>query len=91
MFEQPRLWLGCRVSLSDDVAVVYDWQEERLRRGDDLRLRMAIEESQREKAKPEEVCACVCVWVREGERARETRSYPRVESVGVCVWVYVNV
>ncbi|XP_012688980.1 epsin-1 isoform X2 [Clupea harengus] len=29
-------------------------QEERLRRGDDLRLRMAIEESQREKAKPEE-------------------------------------
>ena len=62
MFEQPRLWLGCRVSLSDDVAVVYDWQEERLRRGDDLRLRMAIEESQREKAKPEEVCVCVCVF-----------------------------
>ncbi|KAI4902562.1 hypothetical protein NFI96_022001 [Prochilodus magdalenae] len=31
-----------------------DWQEERLRRGDDLRLQMAIEESKREKAKPEE-------------------------------------
>ncbi|XP_010883219.1 epsin-1 isoform X1 [Esox lucius] len=29
-------------------------QEERLRRGDDLRLQMAIEESRREKAKPEE-------------------------------------
>lgn len=33
-----------------------DWQEERLRRGDDLRLQMAIEESKREKLKPEEVC-----------------------------------
>ena len=33
-----------------------DWQEERLRRGDDLRLQMAIEESKREKVKPEEVC-----------------------------------
>ncbi|XP_077431720.1 epsin-1 isoform X2 [Vanacampus margaritifer] len=29
-------------------------QEERLRRGDDLRLQMALEESRREKAKPEE-------------------------------------
>lgn len=39
-----------------------DWQEERLRRGDDLRLQMAIEESKREKLKPEEVCVkCVCV------------------------------
>ncbi|KTG04893.1 hypothetical protein cypCar_00049632, partial [Cyprinus carpio] len=38
----------------DDVTVVCDWQEERLRRGDDLRLQMAIEESKREKAKPEE-------------------------------------
>ena len=38
------------------------WQEERLRRGDDLRLQMAIEESRREKTKPE-VCVCgdVCV------------------------------
>lgn len=33
-----------------------DWQEERLRRGDDLRLQMALEESRREKSKPEEVC-----------------------------------
>ncbi|KAA0703126.1 Epsin-2 EPS-15-interacting protein 2 [Triplophysa tibetana] len=33
-------------------------KEERLRRGDDLRLQMAIEESKREKAKPEEVCDC---------------------------------
>lgn len=32
-----------------------NWQEERLRRGDDLRLQMAIEESKREKPKPEEV------------------------------------
>lgn len=32
-----------------------DWQEERLRRGDDLRLQMALEESRREKSKPEEV------------------------------------
>lgn len=32
-----------------------DRQEERLRRGDDLRLQMAIEESKREKQKPEEV------------------------------------
>lgn len=39
-----------------------DWQEERLRRGDDLRLQMAIEESKREKLKPEEVCVkCVCI------------------------------
>lgn len=38
---------------------VCDWQEERLRRGDDLRLQMAIEESKREKLKPEEVCVCV--------------------------------
>lgn len=43
----------------DDVTVVCNWQEERLRRGDDLRLQMAIEESKREKAKPEEVCDCV--------------------------------
>uniref|UniRef100_A0A3B5MR27 Epsin 1a n=1 Tax=Xiphophorus couchianus TaxID=32473 RepID=A0A3B5MR27_9TELE len=32
-------------------------KEERLRRGDDLRLQMAIEESKREKKKPEEVSA----------------------------------
>lgn len=34
---------------------ICDRQEERLRRGDDLRLQMAIEESKREKLKPEEV------------------------------------
>lgn len=37
-----------------------NFQEERLRRGDDLRLQMAIEESKREKVKPEEVCVLVC-------------------------------
>uniref|UniRef100_A0AAZ3Q6B0 ENTH domain-containing protein n=1 Tax=Oncorhynchus tshawytscha TaxID=74940 RepID=A0AAZ3Q6B0_ONCTS len=36
-------------------------QEERLRRGDDLRLQMAIEESRMEKAKPEEVCLVTAV------------------------------
>lgn len=44
--------------------MVCNWQEERLRRGDDLRLQMAIEESKREKAKPEEVCDCVRVCER---------------------------
>lgn len=39
---------------SHDVSVVCNWQEERLRRGDDLRLQMAIEESKREKAEPKE-------------------------------------
>ncbi|XP_014905289.1 epsin-1 isoform X1 [Poecilia latipinna] len=34
-------------------------KEERLRRGDDLRLQMAIEESKREKPKPEEVCSAL--------------------------------
>lgn len=39
-----------------DIVVCVVLQEERLRRGDDLRLQMAIEESKREKVKPEEVC-----------------------------------
>lgn len=43
------------------VMMACDWQEERLRRGDDLRLQMAIEESKREKTKPEEVCN-LFVW-----------------------------
>lgn len=33
-----------------------DWQEQRLRRGDDLRLQMALEESRMAKSKPEDVC-----------------------------------
>lgn len=42
---------------------VCNWQEERLRRGDDLRLQMAIEESKREKLKPEEVGVKFCCFL----------------------------
>lgn len=44
-----------RLSITIAEIRVFDWQEERLRRGDDLRLQMALEESRREKPK-EEVC-----------------------------------
>lgn len=53
------LWCVFRSCVSQVAGItvcVIDWQEERLRRGDDLRLQMAIEESKREKLKPEEVC-----------------------------------
>ncbi|XP_010786843.1 epsin-1 [Notothenia coriiceps] len=44
--------LSYAITLSKDA----QQKEERLRRGDDLRLQMALEESRREKKKPEEVC-----------------------------------
>ena len=49
--------------VADITVCVCDWQEERLRRGDDLRLQMAIEESKREKLKPEEVCVKLSLTV----------------------------
>lgn len=58
----PIGWPARALVAGDDVTAVCDWQEERLRRGDDLRLQMAIEESRMEKAKPEEVCLVTCVY-----------------------------
>ncbi|XP_077454744.1 epsin-1 isoform X2 [Stigmatopora argus] len=58
-------------------------QEERLRRGDDLRLQMAIEESRREKAKPEESAlmelSAVDPW---GAPAAAAAPVPTVGSAG---------
>nr|XP_057912052.1 epsin-1 isoform X4 [Doryrhamphus excisus] len=58
-------------------------KEERLRRGDDLRLQMAIEESKREKAKPEESAlmelSAVDPW---GAPATAAAGIPAVGSAG---------
>lgn len=50
-----RCLIFLRRHVTESLTGLCDWQEERLRRGDDLRLQMAIEESKREKPKPEEV------------------------------------